>query len=253
VIGVPADVRRCPEIRQAEPRYAVPAWIALCVAFAAGGNRLGRKTGAVVALVACAAGLWMNRQDWSPLFARVERMSAENRALFDMQQGDVLRQPLTVAASLKELRWMKENVFQRPAGELWFQDDLYLCTHPGPLGRVWGYDASERRVVDLTVRIPALRKRHCSSIRPGEPLSASFQVSGEDLLWELGPHQDGTYWFVLGDGAEIFEVPRSAGYNSLKIPVLPLRVKYRSPGGWITYSPELRIEMRDQASVRWSR
>lgn len=242
-----------PASTRMEPRYAVPAWIAVCVSFAAGGSRLGRRTGAVVALVACAAGLWMNRQDWSPLFAQVERMSAENRALLDMQQGDVLRQPLTVAASLKELRWMKENVFHRPAREFWFQDDLYLCAHPGPLGRVWGYDAGEHRVVDLTARIPALRKRHCSSIRPGVPLSASFQVSGEDLLWELGPYQDGTYWLVLGDGAEIFEVPRSAGYNSLKIPVLPLRIKYRSPGGWITYSPELRIEMKDQAKVRWSR
>ncbi|HKI06523.1 MAG TPA: hypothetical protein VKK31_31395 [Thermoanaerobaculia bacterium] len=236
-----------------EPRYAVPAWIALCAAFAAGGSRLGRRTGAVVVLVACAAGLWVNRQDWSHRFARVERMSAENRALLDMKAGDVLRQPLTLAASLKELRWMKENVFHRPTGERWFQDDLYLCAHPEPLGRVWGYDPGERRVVDLTSRIPVLRERHCSSIRSGAPLSASFQVSGDDLFWELGPYQDGTYWFILGHGAEVFEMPRSAGFDAPEVPVLPLRIKYQAPEGWSTYSPELLIEIRDGSSLRWSR
>jgi hypothetical protein len=236
-----------------EPRFAVPAWIVLSVAFAAGGSRLGRRAGAVLALAACASGLWVNRQDWSRRFASVERMSAENRALLDLRAGDVLRQPLTLAASLKELRWMRENVFRRPPGGRWFQDDLYLCVHRGSLGKVWGYDSDQRRVVDLTARIPALRARHCSSIRSGAPLSASFRVSGGDLLWDLGPYQEGTFWFVLRDGAEIFEMPRSAGFNVQGITALPLRIKYESPAGWVTYSPELRIGIADGLRVRWSR
>jgi hypothetical protein len=236
-----------------EPRYAVPAWIALSMAFAAGGSRLGRKAGIALAILACVAGLWVNRQDWSLRFARVERMSAENRALFDMKEGDVLRQPLTLAASLKELQWMKENVFHRPPGGRWFQDDLYLCVHQGSLGRVWGYDSGERRVMDLTARIPALRKRHCSSIRSGAPLNASFRVSGDTLLWDLGPYQEGNYGFVLGDGAEVFEMPRNAGFNVQGLTELPLRIKYESPDGWVTYSPALEVKIEDGASLRWSR
>jgi len=236
-----------------EPRYAVPAWIALSVAFAAGGSRLGRKAGITLAILACVAGLWVNRQDWSRRFARVERMSAENRALFDMKEGDVLRQPLTLAASLKELQWMKENVFHRPPGGRWFQDDLYLCVHQGSLGRVLGYDYAESRVLDLTARIPALRKRHCSSIRSEVPLTASFRVSGDNLLWDLGPHEEGSYGFVLGDGAELFEMPRSAGFNVQGLTELPLRIKYESPDGWVTYSPELKIKIEDGSSLRWSR
>jgi hypothetical protein len=236
-----------------EPRYAVPAWIVLSVAFAAGGSRLGRRAGIALAILACVAGLWVNRQDWSLRFARVERMSAENRALFEMKEGDVLRQPLTLAASLKELQWMKENAFHRAPGGRWFQDDLYLCVHQGSLGRVLGYDSAERRVMDFTARIPALRKRHCSSIRSGVPLSASFRVSGDTLLWDLGPYQEGNYGFVLGDGAEVFEMPRNAGFNVQGLTKLPLRIKYESPDGWVTYSPELRLEIKDGASLRWSR
>src|SRR6185295_7183559 len=93
-----------------EPRYAVPAWIAVAVAFVAGCRTLAasesqarRRADAALALIACVSGLWLNRQDWSVRFARIERMSAENRFFLTMRDGDVLRQPLTLAASLKEL------------------------------------------------------------------------------------------------------------------------------------------------------
>jgi hypothetical protein len=240
-----------------EPRYAVPAWIAVAVAFAAGGARWAagehparRNTAFALAAVACVSGLWLNRQDWDRRFARAERMSAENRLLLAMKNGDVLRHPLTRAASLDELAWMKQAVYRRPPGGSWFQDDLYLCLHRGRLGRVWGYDEDQRRIVNLTRRIPALRARHCSSIQAGAPLSATFRFTREGLFWELGPYREGTYRFVLRDGAEAFDMPRSAGFK-LRAERLPLRVKYESPDGWVTYSPELRL--RRGSSVRWSR
>ncbi len=247
-----------PVSTQMEPRKAMPAWTVLAVAFAAGCGTLAaaesrrrRQAALGIALVACSSGLWLNRQDWSVRFARAERMSAENRFVLEMREGDVLRQPLTLAASLRELEWMKEEVFRRPRGGRWFQDDLYLCLHRGPLGRVWGYDPGARRVVDLTVRLPALRARHCSAIRSRAPLRASFHVSGTNLFWDLGPYRDGTYRFVLGDGSQAFEMPRSAGFRWRA--ALPLRIKYESPGGWTTYSPELRLQHVDGWSLRWSR
>jgi len=240
-----------------EPRYAVPVWIVVAVAFAAGcarlatGERPGRRKIAVgLAIIACISGPWLNRQDWHRRFARVERMSAENRFIIAMKNGDVLRQPLTLAASLDELAWMKQAVYRRPPGGSWFQDDLYLCRHRGRLGRVWGYDEDQRRIVNLTRRIPALRARHCSAIRAEAPLRVSFRFTREGLFWELGPYREGTYRFVLRDGAEAFEMPRSAGFR-LRAESLPLRVEYESPDGWVTYSPELRL--RRGSSVRWSR
>jgi hypothetical protein len=241
-----------------EPRKAVPAWTVVAMAFAAGcstlaaaGSRTRRRAALGIALVASVSGLWLNRQDWSVRFARVERMSAENRFVLEMNEGDVLRHPLTLAASLRELEWMKEEVFRRPRGGHWFQDDLYLCLHHRELGRVWGYDPEARRVVDLTARLPALRDRHCSAIHSRAPLSASFHVSGTNLFWELGPYREGTYRFVLGDGSQVFEMPRSGGFQVLLLP--PLRISYESPAGWVTYSPELRLQRVDGWSLRWSR
>ena len=185
-----------PVSTQMEPRFAVPAWIVLAVAFTAGCRALaeratstGRRAGVALAAAACLSGLVLNRQDWNVRFARVERMSAEDRFLTGMREGDVLRQPLTPTASLGELQWLKENVFHRPRGGRWFQDDFYLCVHREPLGRVWGYDPAVRRMVDITARIPTLRDRYCSSIRADAPLSANFRASGKALFWDLGPRR----------------------------------------------------------------
>ena len=247
-----------PVSTQMEPRKAAPAWTVLAVAFAAGCSALAaaesrarRRAALGIALAACTAGLWLNRHDWSARFARVERMSAENRFMLDMQEEDALRHPLTLAASLRELEWMKEEVFRLPRGGHWFQDDLYLCLHHRELGRVWSYDPEVRRVVDLTARVPALRDRHCPAILSEAPLRASFHVADGNLYWDLGPYRDGTYRFVLGDGREVFEMPRKAGFRVPGLP--PLRIGYVAPEGWTTYSPELRLQYVEGWSLRWSR
>ena len=249
-----AAIPALPVSTRMEPRYALPVWLVVAVAFAAGCRTLAaarRWAGASLALVACVSGLWLNRQDWSVRFGTSEQMSAENRFFLNMKKGDVLRQPLTLAASLKELAGLKQTVFHRPPGGGWFQDDLYLCVHRGPLGRVWGWDPAARRVVDLTEQIPVLRERHCSSIRAAAPLNARFRFSGEDLFWDLGPYREGTYRFVLADGVEAYDMQRRAAFKIGRIGVLPLRIEYESPAGWIAYSPELRL--REGTSLRWSR
>jgi hypothetical protein len=245
-----------PVSTQMEPRFAVPAWIAVAVAFAAGCRLMAERwrwAGIGLALVAVLAGLALNRQDWRVRFAQAERMSAENRSLFEMKDGDVLRHPVMLAASLGELQWMKVNVFHRPAAGRWFQDDLYLCIHREPLGRVWGYDDDARRIVDLTARIDGLRTRSCSSIRPAVPLRASFHVMGEKIFWDLGPYRQGNYEFVLGDGTVALPMPRHAGFQIQGFTPLSLRVKYESPAGWTTYSPDLRLELADGWTLRWRR
>jgi hypothetical protein len=246
-----------PVSTQMEPRYAVPAWIVLAVAFAAGCQALEEKKrwlGSAVGLIACVSGLALNRQDWTVRFASAERMSAEDHFVLGMREGDVLRQPLLVDASLLELQWVKQNIFHRAPGGRWFQDDFYLCAHPEPLGRVWGYDSGLHRVVDVTARIPAIRKEYCSSPRASAPLSASFHDSGGVLGWDLGPYREGKYFFLIGDGAARFEMPRISRFQTQhRAPFLLLRVKYESPDGWVTYSPELRVPLGNGQGVRWRR
>ena len=68
VVGAETPV--LPVSTRMEPRYAVPVWIAMSVAFAAGcrdlaaaGSRAGRRAAFALAAVACLAGLVLNRQD----------------------------------------------------------------------------------------------------------------------------------------------------------------------------------------------
>jgi hypothetical protein len=248
-----------PVATQVEPRHALAAWIVVAVAFAAGGRAMAesgrRRLGIGLAVAACLAGLAVNRQDWRLRFAAVERRSAENRFLLALREGDVLRGAQTVAASLAELQWMKEKVFRLPPGGRWFQDDYYLCAHQGalaPSGHVWSWNPETRRVADVTRRVPDLRNQYCSEIRAGAPLAAHFHVSGGVLRWELGPYPDGTYSFLLGDGAMgIFAMPRKAGFYLHGLQPLALRVKYESPAGWIAVSPELSVPGVEGTDVKW--
>ena len=85
-------------------------------------------------------------------------------------------------------------------------------------------------------------------------MSAGFHDSGGVLGWELGPYQEGTYSFLIGDGAARFEMPRISRFQTQhSAPFLLLRVKYESPDGWVTYSPELKVPLVDGGGIRWRR
>ncbi|HEX7182168.1 MAG TPA: hypothetical protein VF756_10020 [Thermoanaerobaculia bacterium] len=239
-----------------EPRYAVPAWLLAVVAFAFGARALAergrpfRLLAAGLAVVACAGGLVANRRDWEGRFARAERMSIENRSFLSLGEGDFLRRPLSPSASLGELRWWKEEMWGLPRGAGWFLDDLYLCLRGEEIRRLWAYDPVEREVKDVTRDLPAIRRRYCSSIRREVPLSAEVRAQGPVLFWELGPYPEGSYWLVMADGAQAIEVPRIGGFQTRGMEKLALRVKYRSPEGWVTYSPELVVDLT-RGPFRW--
>jgi hypothetical protein len=94
-------------------------------------------------------------------------------------------------------------------------------------------------VVDLTPRIPDLRRRFCESIRKDVAIQAELRAIPEGLAWELGPWEEGRYWFVLGDGATVAEVPRTGAFRLRGGAPRSLRVKYEAPEGWVVYSAEV--------------
>jgi hypothetical protein len=239
-----------------EPRYAIAAWLVAAVTFPFACRDLerwgrgGRQAAGLLALVACLGGLVANRQDWTVRLADSERRSAEWRAFLTLAPGELLRRPLGVPGELGELRWWKEDVLGLPRGAGWFLDDLYLCLHPPP-GRVWGWDDGARRVADLTPRLPALRRSSCGVIRGDAPLRAEIRAVSTGIRWDLGPYTEGHYGLVLSDGLTAVEVPASGGFLLRRVTAMSLRVKYESPDGWVTYSPELALA--PGKVVRWGR
>lgn len=247
-----------------KPRYALPAWLVLVIGFPLGARALARRPGAVrltgagLAAIAVVGAVFCHLQEREIAFARLERMSAENRAFLRLGPGDLLRQPVSPPATMGELAWMKTDVLGGKPGTGWFYDDFYLCERPQgpgqPRARVWGYDPVARRVEDMTGQVPALRRRYCSSIRRDAPLSLEIHAAGpRALYWHLGPYREGRYAFVFGDGVQAFEMPATGGFQLKQVGRLSLRVRYESPEGWITYSPELDLDFTRQPSYRWAR
>ncbi|HEX3125759.1 MAG TPA: hypothetical protein VH394_00360, partial [Thermoanaerobaculia bacterium] len=78
-------------------------------------------------------------------------------------------------------------------------------------------------------------------------------AAGRTLHWTLGPYQNGRYFIVLGDGIHSVEVPAVGGFQLKRIGIMILRLKYQSPQGWITYSPELAMDFTRAPSFRWAR
>lgn len=240
------------------PRYALPAWMILVLAFPFAVRDLAERGGAVrlaglgLALIALAGTAIAHLDAREATFARLERMSAENRAFLEMGPGDFLRKPISPPATMGELAWLKTDLLKKRPGAGWFYDDLFVCVNPG-LGRVWTWDPIRGEMKDRTASLPQLRRRHCSAIREGAPLTVEMHAAGRTLHWTLGPYPAGKYSFVLGDGIQAFPMPAHGGFQLRQAGALSLRVKYQSPEGWITYSPELAMDFRRNPSFRWAR
>jgi hypothetical protein len=237
------------------PRYALPAWLLVSLAFPFAARPLverNRLIGIGLIVITAAGTLFAHLDAREETFARLERMSAEHLALLAMRPGESLRDPLGPSATMGELAWFKADLLKKgPAGG-WFYDDYYLCAHPD-LGRVWSWEPSRRRVVEVTASVPDLRRRHCGAIRQKAPLTVEMHAAGRTLHWTIGPYQNGRYSFVLGDGIQSVEVPPVGGFQLKRVGALLLRLKYESPQGWITYSPELAMDFTHAPSFRWSR
>jgi hypothetical protein len=239
-----------PVATEVVPRYAVAPWLAAVVAFTFGARRW--RGGATLMAVSLLATLVANRRAWAEEIARAQRESAENRAIVSLGPADVLRLPHGPPASLGEAHRFAAEVDHHASGG-WYLDEIFLCLDHR-VGRLWQYDDAARRVVDVSERLPAIRRAHCGSIRPRRPLSADITFDQDAVLhWKLGPYERGRWSFVLRDGVDAYPVPRSGAFQLAPLGNFPLRVRYDSPAGWVTYSPPLPLELASPRRWTWSR
>ncbi|HET8798316.1 MAG TPA: hypothetical protein VFO89_11550, partial [Thermoanaerobaculia bacterium] len=135
----------------------------------------------------------------------------------------------------------------------WFYDDLYLCTHILRGRHIFEYHDEAKRVVEVTARIPDLASAYCGAIRDDVPLRAEFHYADGTLSWRLGPHTDGTYRLIVGEGVEAWKVRRHDSRDFGAARGVSLRVRYDSPDGWTTYSPEIPLDFAKQPDFTWNR
>lgn len=86
-----------------------------------------------------------------------------------------------------------------------------------------------------------------------KPLSFRIEYKNQIVSWEFGPYSAGTY-YLISSGK--YNLPkngvRRASVSILKSLLSSLYVRYDSPEGWITYSPQL-IFVPDGAPTVWER
>ncbi|HEV7425206.1 MAG TPA: hypothetical protein VGQ46_02480 [Thermoanaerobaculia bacterium] len=240
-----------PLAKEVNRRYVAVPWLAWSIAFAAATTRRDKRLAVALLVGVPLLAIAANRAEWRKEFPLRRRMSEEARFYFyDMPPDALLRNALIPPAALGEVQWLRTIHFGRPAGG-WFYDDIFLCS--GGVGgkRVFGFEGHQ--IVDMTPRIGDIAKQFCGSIRNDPPLSADFRFRNPALYWSLGPYADGKYSAVIANGVQAFEIPRR---DALKLPGMPgitLRIRYDSPAGWTTYSPEIAIDFVRHPDVNWHR
>ena len=247
VVGVPM----LPLAKEVNRRYVVVPWLAWSVAFAAATTRHNGRAAAALLVAVPLLAIAANRQEWRHEFPLRRRMSDEARFFFhDMPPDALLRRPLAPPAAMGEVKWLKTVHFVQPAGD-WFYDDIFLCRGSAVGKRVFEYEGN--MIVEITPRVAGIAEALRRSIRAEASLSAAFHYRKPALYWDLGPYPDGRYTAVLGNGAQAFEIPRRDALNLGVATGLGLRIRYDSPAGWTTYSPDLTLDFLHQPDLSWHR
>ncbi|MGZ5446229.1 MAG: hypothetical protein ACXW5U_31440 [Thermoanaerobaculia bacterium] len=242
-----------PVSKQMQPWYAVLPWLWLCCVFALGAATLRGASRVLLLGVAAVAVVIANRQEWTREYARALRMSDEARAYMTLDSSSLLRRPTIPPSSMPELRWLKEEHLQRARGAGWFYDDLYLCGSALTGKRIYEYLPARREVAEVTARMPDLARAYCASIRENAPMRVEFHHRGDVLQWRFGPHRDGRWSVVVAGGLMAYDVRPEDGFRLTGVPGLALRVRYESPEGWVTYSPEIALDFARQPDLVWHR
>lgn len=236
-----------PVSKEMQRRYALMPWLCWSVAFVAGAEALRRKHPRAGAAVLIAVPLLMvvaNRQEWRYEYGRSLRMSDEGRFFLDMPPDSYFRLPTIPPAALGELNWLKTVHLGKPGGAAWFYDDYFLCTTDVTGKRAWQFVPERRAMIEITSELPGIGRRHCAAIRNDAPLSATFDYRDSALFWTFGPYERGQYRVLLANGVQAFDVPRTDGFRLPDMPGITLRIRYISPEGWTTYSPDLAIDFK---------
>ena len=240
-----------PMAKDLAARFAVVPWLVVAAGFAVAINQIERRR--LLLILVPILVILANRYEWAREFRYKRQMSDENRFFFyDMPANGLLRDPALTGHDMGELNWLRDHVRKIPGGSV-FYDDLYLVTNDIRDKRVWQYNKQRRAMEEITIDVPAIVQRHHRITRMDAPLSAHFRLEDETLHWQLGPYDRGQYSALFGNGIQAGPISRRDSFRFAGASTITLRIRYDSPDGWITYSPELTLDFSKQSTFDWSR
>lgn len=245
-----------PVSKEIQPRFGIVAWLCWSVLFVAGTWTLrqhgARISTASLLLAAAVLGLVVNREGFRQVFNASREMSDEAHFFVDAPPDALLCRPAIPPGSIGELQWLKSDPLHHSGGALCIYDEIYLCS--GREGRrIFGYDQGRRQVRDITTQANIDAARFCGRIRSDVSLQTTFSYREGSLFWRLGPYREGKYRFVLANGLQAYDMAAVDGFRLGNLPGIALRVRYDSPAGWTTYSPEFSLDFVRHPDFSWHR
>lgn len=242
--------------KEMQARFTFVPWLWVCCFFAFGVAQWRLPLRFLLIIAMASTTVLANRREYREILPMAQRMSIEARAFVELGQDDVLRSPAIPPAALLETDWMKREVFHRSGATGFFYDDIYLCETNLDGRRFFEFQSSSRALMEITRQIPDLKQEFCANLRADAPLSVALRREHGSLFWQLGPYDQGRWRFVTSSEAsrvQAFDVLALDGFRLTGQEQLQLRVAYRSPEGWLTYSPILVWELADLPEFSWQR
>ncbi|MCU1229779.1 MAG: hypothetical protein JWO97_2663 [Acidobacteria bacterium] len=237
-----------PVMKAFEARYAFALWLVVAVTIVAGASAIERSWPRLSLLaIAIVATLAANRLEWRTTMAIAERMSVEGRWFMAANADALLRRPAIPPAAMGELVWLK-SISGRAAGARWFYDDIFLCSASATSIRE--FEEASNTIRDVTLPVRQSSAAICDRAQHPAPFSAHFRYDDGVLHWKLGPYEGGQYRFVLGDGAQAFDVPSEEGFRLPGARGLTLRIAYLPPKGDEIYSSPIELDFVNHPDVR---
>lgn len=251
-----------PGIRAAD-RYLLLPWFGLCcfVAFAsetlrsscAGFARPHTATALAIApLLVFAAGAGSHL--WQTLPAINTDMARSDTIMRFVWQADAdssfIPDPGMAAAWWSVTDTARIKQLRDPAGSvpLMVGDDLLLDASK-PL---FQFDPACHCMQDISTSIP----ERLAALAAAHDQTAELQIEMRNtagiLSWSFGPYREGQYQVVSIDVGKRALPRAQAGLNSPIRETVTLQIKYQSPQGWFTTTPELELPA-DGSILRWSR
>ena len=250
-----------PVAHSPNPRFFLVVWLAVALflsfmtSFFWNNGLSGKIISAGLLLIVLLHTLFDSRRVWHNHLPSAYRSSDEGMFIFDgAGPNDLLRQPFYEGGHYFEGIQFLKRYRGIPAAGKWFHDDIYMCEHDLSGKKIWQYAATEGRLLDITGSIEGIAKAYCGRIISDAPLSIRANYSKNVASWELGPYTDGHYAFLTGDGMTKTNVPPTGFMRVHFENFMKFRIRYESPEGWITYSPDLTVRIQDnKMEINWER
>jgi len=197
-----------------------------------------------------------------------DRYRAEGQfLLYEGTSSDLLIDPVALSYGhyYEGLEWLRKNVLALPEGPAVTADPAVVCSDtrspeaaspPVRFKRVWR--AEDKKIAEVSDNFDVFCTRFSPALtRQNIPLQVSIQYADSLIRWQLGPYGHGRYSMLFGRLAnDALDLPQTGQRRVfLKNRRTEFRIRYRSPEGWLAYSPllELNVDDTDKGAVIWQR